>query len=109
VENIDNPAVDEPVDELVDEPAGPRAGLPILSVGSTDPIIPEMCAKLAALGYDTPTSRGENPHSIVGPEELQAARQFRRDNDVEDDPDAFGHDEAGQHIGPWTIEAILSA
>lgn len=92
-----------------DERAGPRAGLPILSVGSFDPIVPELCAKLAELGYETPTSRGENPHAIIGKEEMQAARQFRRDHDVTDDPDAFAMDEADQHIGPWTIEAILSA
>ncbi|HUR85648.1 MAG TPA: hypothetical protein VMY78_09905 [Solirubrobacteraceae bacterium] len=100
-----------PDDELEadDEPAGPRAGLPILAVGSVHPLIPELCAKLAQLGYDTPTARGENPHCVVGPEELAAARQFRRDHDVEDDPDAFGHDEATNHIGPWTIEAILDA
>jgi peptidoglycan hydrolase-like protein with peptidoglycan-binding domain len=87
----------------------PRAGLPILSVGSSDPVVPGLFAKLAELGYDTPTSRGENPHAVVGAEELQAARQFRRDHDVTDDADAFEHGEADQHIGPWTIEAILAA
>lgn len=99
-----------PADELV-----PRAGLPILSCGSQDPIVPTLFAKLAELGIETPTSRGLNPHGVVGVEEIAAVRAFRREHGVSDDAEAFGgdHDEgrkiADSHVGPWSIEAILRA
>jgi peptidoglycan hydrolase-like protein with peptidoglycan-binding domain len=98
-----------------DPPITPRAGLPLLSSGSADPYVHTACAQLAALGYETPTSRGENAYGVVGPEELQAFRQFRNDHNVREDPTAFGGDNpvgreiADNHIGPWTLEALTRA
>lgn len=95
----------------------PREGLPLLSSGSADPIVLEVCRALAELddAYATPSSRGENAAGVLGPEELQAFRHFRADYSVSEDPTAFGGDNpitreiAENHVGPWTLEAILRA
>lgn len=101
-----------------DSDVTPRAGLPLLvSGGSTGPgpLAQGLFTALAELGYETPISRGANPFGIIGPEELTAVSQFRRDYGVQEDPEAFGGDNAqgravaDSHIGPWTGEAILRA
>lgn len=86
----------------------PRAGLPVLSSGSAEPGGHEIFAALARLGYDTPISRGENPVGVVGPEELSAVREFRRDYGVQEDPESVVGD-VDTVVGPWTAEAILRA
>lgn len=100
----------------VDDPGiTPRAGLPLLVSGGADAVAAPLFSALAELGYETPISRGQNPFHVIGPEELAAVRQFRRDYGVLEDPNGFGGDNlAGQavadsHIGPWTGEAILRA
>ncbi|MEA2664885.1 MAG: hypothetical protein QOI11_1829 [Candidatus Eremiobacteraeota bacterium] len=101
-----------------DEPdVTPRAGLPILSSGSVDPQTPDIFRKLAELDekYQTPISRGETAHGVVGAEEMAAVRAFRRDYNVLEDPSPFGGDNptgrevADNHIGPWTLEALFRA
>jgi hypothetical protein len=93
----------------------PRAGLPVLASGSADPAAHELFNALDQLGYETPISRGENPVGVIGPEEMQAVRQFRADYGVEEDPSPWGGDndearrQASAFIGPWTAEAILRA
>jgi hypothetical protein len=99
-----------------DDPAiTPRAGLPVLASGSADPAAHELFNALDELGYETPISRGENPVGVIGPEEMQAVRQFRADYGVQEDPSPWGGDndearrQASAFIGPWTAEAILRA
>jgi hypothetical protein len=93
----------------------PRAGLPVLASGSADPAAHELFNALDQLGYETPISRGENPVGVIGPEEMQAVRQFRADYGVQEDPSPWGGDndearrQASAFIGPWTAEAILRA
>jgi hypothetical protein len=93
----------------------PRAGLPVLASGSADPAAHELFDALDRLGYETPISRGENPVGVIGPEEMQAVRQFRADYGVQEDPSPWGGDndearrQASAFIGPWTAEAILRA
>jgi peptidoglycan hydrolase-like protein with peptidoglycan-binding domain len=93
----------------------PRAGLPLLAPGGADPAAHALFTALAELGYETSVSRGENPFGVIGPEEMAAVRQFRRDYNVQEDPTLFGGDNdysrqlADGHIGPWTGEAILRA
>jgi peptidoglycan hydrolase-like protein with peptidoglycan-binding domain len=101
--------------EPVQTDVEPRAGLPLLGSGSSDPAVHTLFTALAQLGYETPISRGENPYGLIGPEELAAVRQFRRDYNVQEDPGPFGGDNdygrttADNHVGPWTGEAILRA
>jgi hypothetical protein len=96
-------------------PITPRAGLPVLASGSADPAAHELFDALDRLGYETPISRGENPVGVIGPEEMQAVRQFRADYGVQEDPSPWGGDndearrQASAFIGPWTAEAILRA
>jgi hypothetical protein len=99
-----------------DDPSvAPRAGLPVLASGSADPAAHELFNALDQLGYETPISRGENPVGVIGPEEMQAVRQFRADYGVQEDPSPWGGDndearrQASAFIGPWTAEAILRA
>lgn len=93
----------------------PRAGLPSVGPGGADDGVHELLGKLGELGFESPTSRGENPFGTLGVEELAAIRQFRNDFGVREDPTAYGGDSeqarqlAGDQLGPWTGEAIHRA
>lgn len=90
-------------------------GRPILVSGSAGPEVLDLSQRLAALGYDSSTTRGENPFLHVDQSVLAAVEQFRRDYDVQEDPEAFGGDNpegrrlAQAHIGPLTWAALIRA
>lgn len=88
---------------------------PILTSGSTHPVVHELGRKLADLGFANSVSRGENPFGVVDQSIATAVDSFRNRYGVQEDPSGFGganaagRQLAAAHIGPWTIEAILHA
>lgn len=88
---------------------------PILTGGSTHPVVHELGRKLAELGFPNSVSRGENPFGHVDQTVLAAVDAFRSRYGVQEDPSGFGGNtpagraHAAAHIGPWTIEGILRA
>lgn len=88
---------------------------PILTSGSAHPVIHELGRKLADLGFPNSVSRGTNPFGSVDESVMSAIDQFRSRNGVQEDPSGFGGNtpagrtSAAAHIGPWTIEGILTA
>lgn len=89
---------------------------PILGPGTCDvAAVTKLGELLAALGYETSLSHGQNPFGVVDESVLAASQQFRNDFGVEEDPTAFGGNNdhtrqlARNHIGPWTWEALLRA
>jgi hypothetical protein len=80
---------------------------PILTSGSGGVEVAELAQKLAALGYRTSISRGENPFATLDPSVMAAVNQFRDDYGVREDPGSFGGEEiARNHVGPYTWEAL---
>lgn len=84
---------------------------PILTSGSADQCVHELGRKLAALGYPSSVSAGENPFGLVDPTVSAAVRAFRTDYGIKVDPAPFNGNQAtaDNHIDPWTVEAILRA
>lgn len=84
--------------------------MPTLASGSDGPAVLELGARLAKLGYESSVSRGENPFAILDPTLLDAVRDFRADFGVHDDYRTFADpDDAANHVGPFTWEALLRA
>lgn len=81
---------------------------PILAPGSGGEDVRELCRLLSELDYYEPT--GQNPFSMLGPDELAAVRAFRRDYGVAEDPSIFVDEaDARFHVGPVTWEALVRA
>lgn len=97
------------LERLVGIPAGahPAVGRPTVSVGSADPAVTELTAKLNELGYEVP----------VGPtvtlEVINVVNAFRRKYDVDDAvesiPEGYSPEVRSRWIGPETWAAILAA
>ena len=84
---------------------------PILTSGSSHPMVHELGRKLGDLGFENSVSRGENPFGAVDQSVLDAVRHFRRQYGVAPDASGFDGDarKADAHLDPWTVEAILRA
>ncbi len=96
------------------EDGGPKVAithqLPTLSSGSDGPAVLELGSKLAKLGYETSLSRGENPFGVLDASVLTAVKDFRRDYGISEDPSGYPvPTDAGNHVGPYTWEALLGA
>lgn len=85
-------------------------GLPILTSGSSHPLVIECARKLAPEYGTSPASRGEEAAGILGAEELAQFKAFRRAKGIEEDAQMFGGDQAAAdaHISPATIAAVLA-
>lgn len=84
-------------------------GKPILTSGSGGPVVHELGALLAELGYESSVSRGENPFAIVDPSVLEAVQAFRRDHDVAEAVESFPEADRDRYVGPVTWQALLDA
>ncbi len=88
---------------------------PILASGSAHPVVHELGRKLSELGHPNSVSRGENPFGAVDESIMTAVAAFCSQYGVQEDPSGFGGNTpagrllAAAHIGPWTIEGILTA
>lgn len=100
------------------KPAAPRPkpkpkvdGLPLLASGSAHPVVLDCARKLAPEHGTSPSSRGEAPDGVIGPEEFAQFSSFRRANGITEDASAFGGDQAAAdaHISPTTIAAVLAS
>jgi hypothetical protein len=113
-------------DELVNNPGTPNTVAPIV-IGHSFPILTsgsggdqawavrELGARLKTLGYETDIATGNNPYASLTSSVMSAVERFREDYNVEEDPSAFGGNNAASraraanHVGPWTWEAIIRA
>lgn len=80
----------------------------LLASGAAGAEVVELAALLAALGYETQISRGQNPHAIFGDSERAAVNQFRADYNVQEAPEVIAAT-IPSVVGPWTWEALHSA
>lgn len=75
---------DEKRDESRDE-SRELEGRPLLASGDAHPAVHELGHKLADAGYETSTSRGENPFGHVDESIIAAVRGYTSDRDLSDD------------------------
>jgi peptidoglycan hydrolase-like protein with peptidoglycan-binding domain len=104
---------DERTDDAQEPELDPR-GLedkPHLASGSAGPAVVQLADALHRLGYETSISRGENPYGVLDQSVMAAVRQFRSDEDAQEDASAFAGDQAqaDAHIGPHTWAALRDA
>jgi hypothetical protein len=74
--------------------------------GAAGELVVELAAALAHLGYETATSRGENPQGVYGESERQAVLRFRAEYGIQEDPAVIAVTTADT-VGPWTWEALF--
>ena len=88
---------------------------PILTTGSAHQCVHELGRKLGELGFANSVSEGKNPFGTVDQTVMSAVNSFRAHYGVIPDPRPYGGDTpagrqlAGNHIDPWTTQAILAA
>jgi hypothetical protein len=99
------PAADENDEEAGSETSRLAVGYPTLSAGSVDPAVLELTTWLQAEGADVPIT------NTVTPDVLQAVVAYRREHDIEDDPDSIPGGERARDnwIGPETWAAMVKA
>jgi hypothetical protein len=85
---------------------------PILGPGSAGEDVRELCALLEAVGYETSTTRGENPFMVLDASVGAAVLQFRQAHDVSEAEDELAmpsENDRRHYVGAQTWEALYRA
>jgi hypothetical protein len=102
------PGYDGPQPFEVNEPPQITHDRGFVTSMTAGPHVEELCACLALLGFETPLSKGQNPHAIYARGEAAAVDAFRAAYGVEEAPEVI-RATGRSVVGPWTWEALFRA